>query len=316
VRPRKQYGWAVRWLALAPLLCYNAATGDDATNQEADVPTITLSTGSLYTYGIARVFALAAETGFEAIEILVDHRWDSRQPGYLRQLAQQVDLPIVAVHNPFLPNVPGWAQDELGRLEKTVALARALGAGVVVTHLPLRVTGMRVEFFGAKAGPVLLPVFLRTNHAYRNLLLKGLPAFEAAEGITVGVENMPATRLLGRMWNIYALNDLDMLDAMPHLTLDTTHLGTWGLDPVAVYERLRARVVHVHLSDFDGREHRLPGSGHLPLGRFLSRLSQDGYQGAVSLEVGPEVLEAEDEKQVRAHLRHAVSFCREHTAGG
>ena len=46
------------------------------------MPTIALSTGSLYTYGIARVFELAAEAGFDAIEVLADQRWDSRQPDY------------------------------------------------------------------------------------------------------------------------------------------------------------------------------------------------------------------------------------------
>lgn len=297
-------------LAPANLLCYNAAAHRDATYQEAAVPTIALSTGSLYTYGIARVFELAAEAGFEAMEILVDDRWDSRQPEYLLRLAQQWDLPIVAVHNPFVPGVPGWPQDELGRLGETAALARALGAAVVVTHLPLRVVGARIDFYGARRGSLLLPIFPRRTHDYQEFLRAGVDGFEAAEGVLVGVENMPALRLLGRGWNIYALNDLEVLAGMRHLTLDTTHLGTWGLDILATYERLRTRVVHVHLSDFDGREHRLPESGHLPLAQLLRRLAQDGYGGAVSLEVGPEVLEAGDERQVRAHLRHAVAFCR------
>ncbi len=48
---------------------------------------IALSTGSLYTYGTARVFELAAEAGYDGIEILTDHRWDSRQPAYLRRLS-------------------------------------------------------------------------------------------------------------------------------------------------------------------------------------------------------------------------------------
>jgi sugar phosphate isomerase/epimerase len=280
------------------------------------MPTIALSTGSLYTYGIARVFDLAAEVGFEAIEIVVDHRWDSRQPQYLRRLSQEANLPIAAVHSPFLPSTPGWPADELGRLHKTAALARALDVPVVVTHLPLRVVAMRMDFYGSKLGTLRWPLLPRTDRAYRDLLLKGLPGFEAAEGVVVGVENMPTTRFFGRAWNIYALSDLDRLEAMPHLTLDATHLGTWGLDPVAVYDRLRGRIVHVHLSDFDGREHRLPGTGHLPLAQFLRRLVGDGYQGAVSLEVGPEVLEAEDKEKVRAHLRRAVAFCREHTTAG
>jgi sugar phosphate isomerase/epimerase len=87
------------------------------------------------------------------------------------------------------------------------------------------------------------------------------------------------------------------------------------MDLLEVYEGLKDRIVHVHLSDFDGKEHRLPGTGHLPLAALLRRLHRDGYQGAVSLEVGPEVLEAEDESQVLAHLDRALRFFREHTTG-
>jgi sugar phosphate isomerase/epimerase len=279
------------------------------------VPTITLSTGSLYTYGIARVFELAAEAGFEAIEILVDQRWDSRQPTYLRRLSQEVNLPIAAVHNPFKPFVPGWPYDSLGRLQETVAVARQVGAPVVVTHLPLRIWGARIEFFGFRRGAMLLPIPLGGEKAYRDFLLDGLAAFESEQGIKIGVENMPVKHVLGRTLDIYWLNDMEGLSGMPHLTLDTTHIGTWGWDLLAVYERLKERIVHVHMSNFDGNEHRLPEDGHLPLGKLLQRLARDGYRGAVTLEVGPEVLEAEDEARVRVHLRRAATFFREQLAG-
>ncbi len=118
------------------------------------MPTIALSTGSLYAYGLARVFALAAEAGFKAIEILVDHRWDCRQPAYLRQLSPETDLPIAAVHSPFKPFVPGWPRDPLGRPREIVAVAHEVGGPVVVAHLPLRIRGMQVEFFGLRTpGP-------------------------------------------------------------------------------------------------------------------------------------------------------------------
>lgn len=279
------------------------------------MPTITLSTGSLYTYGIARVFELAAEAGFEAIEILVDHRWDSRQPAYLRRLSQEFNLPIAAVHNPFKPFVPGWPYDPLGRLQETVAVARQVGAPVVVAHLPLRIRGAQLEFFGFRRGAMLLPIPLGGEKAYRDFLLNGLAAFESEQGIKVGVENMPVKHVLGRALDIYWLNDMESLSGMPHLTLDTTHIGTRGWDLLAVYERLKERIVHVHMSNFDGNEHRLPEDGHLPLGKLLQRLARDGYRGAVTLEVGPEVLEAEDEARVRVHLRRVVTFFREQLAG-
>ena len=146
-------------------------------------------------------------------------------------------------------------------------------------------------------------------------MLNGQPRFEAAHHVIIGVENMPSRRFLGRRASIYSLNDLDVLAGLPHITLDTTHLGTWGLDPLAVYEQLQARITHVHLSNSDGKEHQLPEHGRLPLGALLRRLSQAGYQGAVSLEFNPNLLQADDEKQVGAHLRRTLRFCRHHLAG-
>jgi sugar phosphate isomerase/epimerase len=278
------------------------------------MPTIALSTGSLFTYGIARVFELAAEVGFDAIELMVDNRWDCRHPAYLHRLSQQTGLPVVAVHNPFMPHVSGWPQDPLGRLRESAALARELGAEVVVTHLPLRIRGAKIELFGFGTGPMLLPIFLPNQGDYRRFLLNGLAEFEAAEGVRIGVENMPAKRFLGRQVNIHALNSLEALAGLPHVTLDTTHIGTWGLDLLGVYERLKDRIIHVHLSNYNGEEHRLPEDGRLPLGELLQRLTGDGYEGAVTLEFGPAILQAKDEATVLTNLHQALGFCREHTA--
>ena len=275
------------------------------------MPTLAFSTGSLYTYGLSRAFELAATAGFDAVEVLLDDRWDTRQPSYLQQLSLETGLPVVAVHSPFVFHVPGWPHDPLGRLRESVALARRVGAGVVVTHLPLRIRAARVIVLGSGSQPWLMPIFWPTQGDYRRFLLNGLAGLEVEEGVKIGVENMPAKRFLGRCVNFYALNDLESMAGLPHLTLDTTHLGTWGLDPCAAYEQLRSRVIHVHLSNFNGREHRRPDDGHLPLKQLLQRLVQDGYQGVVSMELDPEALDAEDETQVLAHLRRAVHFCRE-----
>ena len=82
---------------------------------------IALSTGSLYTYGTARVFELAAEAGFDGIEVLCDHRPDTRDPDYLRRLSTEHGLPIVALHNPFSHALSAWPGDQWGRLKRTVA---------------------------------------------------------------------------------------------------------------------------------------------------------------------------------------------------
>ena len=276
---------------------------------------IALSTGSLYSYGLARVFELAAEAGYDSIEVLVDHRWDTRHPDYLRRLSSDNGLPILVVHSPFVAHVPDWPSDQLGRLHRTVELAQGVGAATVVTHLPFRLHAIAGQWHGYKPHRFFLPVPLPRREPYYHFLREGRVAqLEAESGVTIGVENMPSKRFLGLGINGYWFNSPAELARFPHLTLDTTHLGTWGLDPVAVYEQLRERVAHVHLSNFDGREHRSPPDGKLPLAELLRVLARDGYEGVITIEGHPDALDAEDEVECLAALRRALVFCREHFA--
>lgn len=273
---------------------------------------IALSTGSLYSYGIARVFELAAEAGFDGIEVLVDRRWDTRQPAYLRRLSAKFELPIVAVHNPFTSRVAGWPDDQLGRLRHTVGLAQEVRAPVVVAHLPFRIHAVMGHLHAYRLRRFLLPLPIPRREPYYHFVTDGLAAMERERGVTLAIENMPAKRFLGLTINPCWFNSPAELERFPHLTLDTTHLGTWGLDPLAVYQKLRERVSHVHLSNYDGREHRSPPDGRLPLEDLLQALARDGYRGAVTVECHPDALDAEDEEKCLAALRRAQRFCRTH----
>ncbi len=274
---------------------------------------IALSTGSLYNYGLVRVFALAAKTGYDGVEVIVDTRWDSRDPAYLSRLSSDYGLPIVALHSPFVADVQGWPPGQLGRLEHTVALAKELGVPLVVAHLPFRfyrVVG-QLNFFRNRS--FILPIpWLRRETFYFSLLDGRLHDLESSSGVIVALENMPAHRVLGLSINPCWFNSPEKLARFSHLTLDTAHLGTWGLDPTEVYGLLNKRVVHIHLSNFDGQQHRSPLDGHLLLGKLLRRLAHDGYQGAVSVETTPDALDARDEGKCQAALERALVFCREH----
>jgi len=284
-----------------------------AAGTEGGARVIALSTGSLYSYGLARVFELGARAGYDGIEVLVDHRWDSRQPSYLRRLSADYGLPIVAVHSPFVAEVGGWPADQLGRLQRTVPLAQEIGAPLVVTHLPFRIYMIMGHWHAYRPRHFRLPVLIPRREPYYHFLRNGLVELEVRAGVTIAVENMPSQRLLGLRVNGYWFNSTAELERFPHLTLDTTHLGTWGLDPLAVYEQLRARVVHVHLSNFgDEKEHRSPPDGHLPLAELLRRLARDGYPGTITVESDPSMLDAEDEARCLAALCRALEFCREH----
>jgi sugar phosphate isomerase/epimerase len=258
-----------------------------------------LSSGSLYTYGLDRLFALAAEAGFDGVEVVVDARFDSRQPDHLRRLVERYELPILSLHAPFYPErLVSWPSTQPRSIAATAKLARALGAGVVVAHLPRR-----------------------KERAYARWLRDDFREWQQDHpDPVIAVENMPL--VWSRRWPFgpregWRMNRLEQWGSFPHLNLDTTHLGTKGLDPEAVYERVRDRMVHVHLSNARRagrrvREHCRLEDGFLRLDLFLQRLARDGFGGIVTVELWPSVLGPADEKRVLRHLRRQIAFCRQH----
>lgn len=277
------------------------------------MPLVALSTGSLYTYGIWRVFELAREAGFDGLEILIDQRPDTFQPHYLRRLMQEFGLPILALHSPFFP-AASWERGNLACVRRTAALAQEVGAGIVIAHLPHRLSHVLVQFLWRYGHRIVLPMPWGGDREWLASIQGSLPQLEEATGVTIAVENMPARRVGPFRWNTCWLNTAQEMAIIPHITMDTTHLGTWGYDPLTFYERLRDRIAHVHLSNFNGREHRLLDDGPLPLAQLLERLSADGYGGLITFETHPNALGAENEDQVRANLRRSLDFCRQHLA--
>lgn len=270
---------------------------------------IALSAGSLHTYGLDRVFGLAVEAGFQGLEIIIDNRWDTHQPAYLRALQRRHGIPVVSLHAPFF-HVEGWPSDMIQSLQHTVALAEELGVRTVVVHLPRRFRMGSFFLPHLMSRPARFPVPWRSEGSFARWLKEDLPAFQSSTPVTIAVENLPARRFLDVSIAAWQFNTWDELAQFAYLTLDTTHVGTWGHDLLAVYERIKDRIAHVHLSNYNGQEHRQPTDGHLPLGEFLRRLARDAYAGVVCMETGPKALEAGDETAVRRHLREAFDFCQ------
>jgi len=272
------------------------------------------STGSLYTYNTDRCFELAAAAGFDGIELMVDHRWDTRQPHYLQRLVATHNLPIRAVHSPFGRNWTGWAEDEIDAIHHSVYLAEALGAAVVIHHLPARLSYTRVQI-GDRTLIVLNPLGKR-HRPYIDWLQNDYVGLQDRTDVLLCIENMPARRVLGRAWNAILWNTTSLessaaITRFPHITMDTTHLGTWGLDPATIYGRWGERVKHIHLSNFNGREHRRPETGRLALQPLIGQLAADGYSHSIALELHPDALDAgQADEHIVELLTHSLTQCR------
>jgi len=273
-----------------------------------------LSTGSLYNYSVDRVFALAAEAGFDGIEVLIDHRWDSRQSDYLRQLMESHQLPVPALHSPFSRNCSGWGETEQGAIARTTELAAELGSQVVIHHLPTR---FGHAFLQTARGNRLLPnPFDSSPRKYADWIKEEYAQFQAETEVLLCIENLPAQKAFGRRvnpahWNAHSRATFDDITRFPNITLDTTHLGTWGLDPLEAYELWGQRVKHVHLSNYNSDEHQRPEDGILRLDTLLSRMAADGYAYSISLELHPGALEAgAPDSRIVELLRGSLYFCR------
>lgn len=272
---------------------------------------VLFSTGSLYLLDTAYCFQLAAEAGFDGIEIMCDERYSTRDPLYLQKLSQHYNLPVLVCHTPFSARVPGWGKssDEVGRIYHTLELAAALKAESIVVHVPRKLGRIEVQLVGQR---FRLP--WRTPYAaVKDWIEYQLPRVQPETPVKIALENMPTWDILGQAVDPTWWNEVETWSRIhTWLTLDTTHWATKHIDPLAAYHAAGGRVCHVHLSNFDGREHRLPHQGYLDLGGFLRALAADSFAGTISLEMHPEPLDYSDDDALRRNLQDSLDFCREH----
>lgn len=232
---------------------------------------INLSAGSLYTLPLNDVAQLAADVGFAALEVIVNHDFDYSGGREVLDEAQSI-LPVASLHAPFF-DINGWG-DQILQLQKTVDLAIACGIPLVNFHPP---------------------VWLSLNRKFWRWLNRTVD-FQKEVGrgqITITIENMPTNGPFG--CNQYFLNQTeDMLEFIEKhnlfLTFDTAHMGTGKSNFLTDFHQCydSGRIRNVHFSDYGyGREHLLPGHGILPLTRFLNHLREAGYDGTLTLELCP-----------------------------
>ncbi|MBC7230127.1 MAG: sugar phosphate isomerase/epimerase [Actinobacteria bacterium] len=230
------------------------------------------------------------------MELMVTKRADTQSGELVAELAAAHRLEVRAIHAPFLLAAKKVWGDHRGKIDASVAMARELGAMVVVAHLPYL-----------------------WQWGYARWLRREAEARCEAAGVTLAVENAMLVKA-HRPLNLSLYNSLEELAGFPHLVFDTSHFAIAGVDIFRAWERLGERVRHVHLSNnyrkgFD--DHALPFEGRLPLDRFLRLIARDGFAGCVSLELGPGPLEARlGEARLVDNLRRSLEFCREHLAAG
>ncbi len=250
-----------------------------------------LSTASVWPESITVAFELAVELGYDGVEVMVWGDPASRDVAALMALVDRHQMPVLALHAPCLLITQRiWTADPAARLDRTVALASELGAGVVVVHPPFR-----------------------WQRDYAAGFAPQIAALEASSGLTIAVENMFPVRR-GRVEVSSYVPSPDPTDVgYPHYTLDLSHTATAQVDAMAMAARMGPQLAHLHLADGSGAprdEHLVPGRGSQPCAEVCRALVDRGFTGTAVLEVSTR--RARTRPARRAVLTAALLYARLH----
>jgi len=127
------------------------------------------------------------------------------------------------------------------------------------------------------------------------------------------VENMYPVRMAGRKFVPYVPGWDPTETGYPAYTLDLSHCAASHTDAMAMADRMRDALAHVHLGDGTGEgrdEHLVPGRGTQPCAELLRSLAGRGFAGSVAVEVSTRGARS---REVRENdLRAALDFARQH----
>ncbi|HVL84982.1 MAG TPA: sugar phosphate isomerase/epimerase [Pseudonocardia sp.] len=254
-------------------------------------PAVALSSASVYPEPAAAAFEIAAELGYDGVELMVWSDPASQDVRAVQRLADRFAVPVLAVHAPCLAVTQRvWGADPVARLRRSVAAAATLQARTVVVHPPFRWQRRYAHVFAdevARAG----------EHA----------------DVALAVENMfPVTRA-GVRAVPYAPGFDPTAVGHRHYTLDLSHTAAAGSDALAMLDRMGAGLTHLHLADGSGAprdEHLVPGRGGQPCAEVCQRLADTGFAGVVVLEVSTRRCRTRYERT--ALLAESLLFARLH----
>lgn len=253
---------------------------------------VALSTASAYPQGAAAAFSVAADLGYDAMEVMVTADPVTQEAGALLALSELHELPIVSVHAPtLLLTQRVWGADPWAKVDRSIELARQVGAEVVVLHPPFR-----------------------WQRDYAAGFVEGVALREHDHGIALAVENMYPWRARARDIEAYLPHWDPVPQPYDHVTIDLSHTSTAGSDAMAMVTALGPRLRHLHLADGSGTmldEHLVPGRGTQPCAEVLEHLALTDYDGAVVLEVGTRTCTP---AQRELDLAESLAFARLHLA--
>jgi sugar phosphate isomerase/epimerase len=254
---------------------------------------VALSTASVYPHTCTDAFGIAADLGYDGVEVMVWTDPVSQDAAALARLSDHYAMPVLAVHAPtLLVTQRVWGKEPWVKIERSCELANSLGARTVVAHPPFR-----------------------WQREYAAGFAEGVARLADQHELAIAVENMYPWRARQREVLAY----LPGWDPVPQpyrdVTLDLSHAATAGVSGLELAAALGDRLAHLHLADGSGSakdEHLVPGRGAQPCGDVLGLLAERDWRGVVVVEVNTR--RAGNRAGREADLAESLAFARLHLA--
>lgn len=251
---------------------------------------IGMSTSCVHPLSVESAFRLAAQTGFDGVEIMITEDPATRSVTKLAALSARYDMPVLSVHAPVLPFTQFlWGTDPAAKLERSAELALELGATTVVVHPPYR-----------------------WQPRYARRFLDHVDEVSGDYRVEVAVENMFPLEFGPLRIGVFAPGWDPLSAGASAITLDFSHAALAGRDSLELAMAAGGRLRHVHLCDSTGTghsdEHLVPGRGTQPVAEVLQYLGQRGWNGSLIAEVATRG--ARNGAERLAMLKETVAFAR------
>ncbi|MFN2463163.1 MAG: sugar phosphate isomerase/epimerase family protein [Candidatus Dormibacteria bacterium] len=248
---------------------------------------------------VERAFEAAAFCGYNGVELsaipgMAEHldvsRWQEQAPA-LKEAAQRHGLELLAIEQP--------AQDP-GRMAATFAAAAALGIPVV-----------NCGPGGTSGDEESLAASIES--------LRTLAGMAADHGVVLCVKAHVGQAMFDTPTTLRVLDAIDSPSFA--LDMDPSHIHRANEDSVEALSSVVKRMGHVHIRDCKGRqqgpgiaEAQANGRGDIDLLGFIKVLHDNGYEGAVDLEIigaGEYSLERRYAiaAEARGHMQASLQAC-------
>jgi sugar phosphate isomerase/epimerase len=256
---------------------------------------IGVSTASVWPQTATAAFELAAQLGYDGVEVMVWADQISQDPAALRRRSKQTGVPVLAVHAPCLLITQRiWSPLPEERLRRSVQAAQDLDAPTVVIHPPFR-----------------------WQRRYADGFADLVASLEKESGVAIAVENMFPVRRFGREVSAFQPSIDPTEVGHRNYTLDLSHTAASGADALALARRMGARLTHLHLADGTGQprdEHLVPGRGGQPCAEVCELLASSEIGAGAGTQVIVEIntRRAKGQADRAKDLAEALLFARLH----